>query len=267
VRLTAAGFDPLAGASAASLVAAAAVCAVVLLRWRAPPVALPGPRATPRWLPWSVGGVALVVVPPRWAAPLLVLGGAALAGRALWRRRAEARAAEETARRMLEACEVVAAELAAGRTGGAALDEAAATWPALRPVADASRLGGDVPGALRELARAPGADGLRLLAGAWVVSHRTGAGLAASTRRVADAVRRDQAMRRVVRGELASARATARLVAGLPVVALLMGSGAGGDPWTFLLGTPLGLACLASGLTIGLVGLWWIELIAREVDR
>ena len=168
---------------------------------------------------------------------------------------------------MLEACDLVAGELAAGRTGEAALDEAAEAWPAMRPVADACRLGGDVPEALRALARTPGADGLRLLAGAWVVSHRTGAGLAASTRRVADAVRRDQATRRVVRGELASARATARLVGVLPVVALLMGSGAGADPWAFLLGTPPGLACLACGLAIGFAGLWWIELIAREVDR
>jgi tight adherence protein B len=213
------------------------------------------------------GGVVLLVLPSRWAAPVLVLATAALAGRTLWRRRDEVRAAEETSRRMLEACDVVAAELAAGRTGEAALAEAALTWPAMRTVADACRLGGDVPASLRELARAPGADGLRLLAGAWVVSHRTGAGLAASTRRVADAVRRDQATRRVVRGELASARATARLVAVLPVAALLMGSGAGGDPWAFLLTTPPGLACLASGLAVGLAGLWWIELIAREVDR
>jgi tight adherence protein B len=201
------------------------------------------------------------------AAPLLVLLLAATAGRSLWRGRTETRAAGETARRMLEACDLIAAELAAGRTGEAALAEAAAAWPALRPVADASRLGGDVPVALRSLAATPGADGLRLLAGAWVVSHRTGTGLATSTRRVADAVRLDQAMRRVVRGELASARATARLVAVLPVVALLMGSSTGADPWTFLLGTPLGLACLASGLAVGFVGLWWIELIAREVDR
>jgi tight adherence protein B len=258
---------PLAGPSAASLVAAAAVSAAVLLRWRAPPARLEAFSASPRWLPWAVGGGTLVAVPGRWAAPLVVLAAAAAAGRMLWRRRAEATAAEETARRMLEACEVVAGELAAGRTAGAALDEAAETWPAMRPVADACRLGGDVPGALRGLGQTPGADGLRLLAGAWVVSHRTGAGLAASTRRVAEAVRRDEASRRVVRGELASARATARLVACLPVVALLMGSGAGGDPWTFLIGTPFGLACLAGGLAIGFAGLWWIELIAREVDR
>jgi len=98
------------------------------------------------------------------------------------------------------------------------------------------------------------------------VSQRTGGGLGAATRRAAEAVRREQATRRVVAGELASARATARLMAGLPVVALLMGSGAGADPWAFLFGSPGGWACLVAGGATGFAGLWWIELIAREVD-
>jgi tight adherence protein B len=249
-------------------IVAAAAAALSMWLWMTPPLArFMGPdRGQRRVMVPALVLCAAVLVPHTWIGLMLVLAPASWAGRLLWRRRTVARLAEANAARMAEVCDLVAAELSAGRPPDAALREAALTWTALGPVAEVSRLGGDVPGALREAALVPGASGLRLLAAAWTVSRRTGGGLGSATRRVAEAVRREQATRRVVVGELASARATARLMAGLPVVALLMGSGAGADPWSFLLRTPAGLGCLAAGLATGVAGLWWIEQIAREVD-
>ncbi len=196
-----------------------------------------------------------------------ILGAAAAVGSTLWRRRRSARAAERTSERLLEACEQLTGELVAGQPPGAALDHGAAQWSFLAPVAEAFRVGADVPGAWRQVARRPGAADLRLVAAAWQVSHRTGAGLAGALDLVTSDLRAERATRRVVAGELASARATARLVAVLPVLALTFGSSTGGDPWGFLLTHPVGLACLGAGLAFALGGLAWIEALARDVDR
>lgn len=232
---------------------------------------LPGGRGGRRRPPLAVGAVVLgpvlLALAPRTAVLVLIAGGTAAGAGALWRLRRSRADEERVALRVLEACELLAAELAAGRPPGAALDRAAADWSPLAPAAEAFRVGADVPGALRTLADRPGARDLRLVAAAWQVAHRTGHGLADAVDRVAEGLRATRASRRVVEGELASARATARLVAGLPVLVLAMGSGAGGDPWGFLLGHPVGLACLAGGLGFGFAGLWWIETIARDVGR
>ncbi|MQW74281.1 type II secretion system protein [Nocardioides sp. dk4132] len=257
--------------SGAVLVAVGSAALAAALLVRPPPAAAapsrrPGVRVLGALAAFVVTVVA-VDAPGRWMALGAVALGCAGGATALWRRRRQRIAALQTSRRVLESCEQLAAELSVGQPPGRALERAGVSWPVLGPVAEAFRVGADVPRALRTAAGHPGAGDLRLVAAAWQVSQRTGQGLADAVDRVAAGLRAAQTTRRVVDGELASARATARLVAGLPVLALAMGSGAGGDPVGFLLGHPLGIACLAGGLGFGFLGLWWIEAIARDVDR
>ena len=175
----------------------------------------------------------------------------------------ERRSREADTSAVLEVCDLLAAELTVGRPPGAALRAAGLLWAPLSPVVEAFHLGSDVPMALRALARErPGAADLRLVAGAWQVAHHSGHGLAGALTRTSRGIRARRRTRRLVDSELASARATARLVALLPLAVLLMGSGAGSDPWGFLFATPIGLLCLASGLSLIGLGLWWIERLA-----
>lgn len=189
-----------------------------------------------------------------------VAGGAGLVVRTRGRRAASARAD-----RVVEVCEALAAELRAGQPPLSALRHCVEVWPDLEPVARAGDLGSDVPTAFRRLARAPGASGLQDVAAAWQVSQSSGGTMAIALARVAETARRRRSTERLVAGELASAQATARLVAVLPVVVLAMGSGLGGDPWGFLLSTPVGLVCLGAGTALTLAGLAWIERIAVSV--
>ncbi len=234
------------------------------------PAVARGPRrpSTPPVLVALVTGPAvLVLLAPDRAVPVVVAALGAWVGWSLWRRRRDRYEEQRVGERVREACEHLAAELGAGQPSGAALDRAAVSWPGLAPVAEAMRVGSDIPSALRLAGQRPGAGDLRLLAAAWEVAHRTGQGLSAAVDRVALDLVSARRTRRLVDGELSSARATARLVAGLPLLAWAMGSGAGGDPLGFLLGTPVGWGCLGLGAAFGLVGLWWIEALARDVDR
>lgn len=197
----------------------------------------------------------------------LVALGAVGAAAVLVRRGRAARAATARQAVVVDLCEALVGELRAGQPLVASLERCLELWPGFEPVVAAGRLGADVPGALRRVATVPGAEGLAEIASAWQVSQRSGAGLATSLSQVALTARERQGTRRIVQGELASAQATARLVAVLPVASLAMSAGIGGDPWHFLLGTPGGIACLGVGLLFAFAGLWWIDRIAATVLR
>lgn len=245
-------------------VLAAALFSLAVVLLLPPPPAAPASQGRPPLVTVLAVPLLLVVAAPGFV-PLGVLATAGVGcavGLARLRRRATAAAA--VSQRVRETCDALADDLAAGASTERALARAEQDWPALEPVLAAHRLGLDVADAWRGASTLPGASGLRLVAAAWQVTGRTGQGLAAALRRVAGDLRAAEASRRVVTSELASARATGRLVAGLPVVAWLMGSGSGQHPVAWLLGGPVGWAVLALGGGLLVLGLGWIELIARS---
>ncbi len=215
----------------------------------------------------AIAAVLLMLGSGRVLALVAILSAAVAVMLALRSRSVTRAAAAEVTDRVREVCGLLGAELGAGRPPGVALELAARAWPPLAPVEETFTLGGSVPDALRRLSALAGAGDLRILAAAWEIAHHTGQGLGVAVAAVAEELRVEASTRRLVAAELASARATARLVACLPVVALAMGGGAGGDPWGFLFGTGAGLVCLAAGLALLLAGLWWIEAIAAGVKR
>lgn len=180
-------------------------------------------------------------------------------------RRRQARQREQE---ISEACVALSAELRAGMPVTRALSVVSADWPDLfGEVAGRAATGGDVAAALREVARRPGAGSLRALAAGWDVTESTGAPLSRVLVAVADALRAEAGVRREAQSQLASARATARLLAALPFATLVLLSGGDGAAIRFLVSSPYGLACLAGAVTLVGGGLWWVDRLARSATR
>lgn len=207
-----------------------------------------------------VWGPGLVLV----AATVTLVAGTAL--RLADRRRVRAAATAER-QRVVEVCDALSAELRAGQPAVRAVRRVAAEHPMLAPAAQAAALGGDLAGALDSLGGRPGASGMRMIAAAWRVADRSGAGLAAVLDRVADALRAEQSAAAEVTAGLGPPRATARMLAVLPAFGLVLGRSIGGDPVGFLLGTPAGNLCLLLGAGLAVLGLWWVERLAAAVER
>lgn len=219
---------------------------------------------------WSLVAGLVIALIGKSVVPL-VLGVAAVPLLGRVRRAAEAR--RELERRgdaVIGLCGALAGEVRAGRQPGEALLRAARESPGLGEaqavVLAAARFGGDVPGALTEAARQPGADGLVGLAACWRVAVDRGAGLAAGLDRLEGALRAERDQRADLRAQLAGSRSTAVMLAGLPVLGLLLGTALGADPLHVLLHTGPGLACLLIGGLLEAAGLWWAMRIVRGAE-
>ncbi|MEW1898699.1 type II secretion system F family protein [Streptomyces albidoflavus] len=182
--------------------------------------------------------------------------------------RAATRARERRAEAVRELCGALAQEVRSGRQPVAALlhavGEARGLGGAEAGVTAAARFGGDVAGALREAAGAPGAEGLSGLAACWEVAVDRGAGLASGVERLAAALRAERDQAADLAAQLAGARSTVLMLAALPLLGLVLGWAMGADPLRVLLHTPAGLACLLMGSALESAGLWWALGIVRR---
>jgi tight adherence protein B len=120
---------------------------------------------------------------------------------------------------------------------------------------------------LEELAKQPGAEGLRLLAACWRIAAEQGGTLAVVLDDLAAALRDEEANRQEIATQLAGPRATARLLSGLPLLGLAMAAALGANPLAFLIGTLPGLGCLFAGIALNVTGLWWTHRLAKGAEE
>lgn len=165
---------------------------------------------------------------------------------------------------LAEAIRALVAELVSGAhpadaAEGAARDAHPAVAVTLRSAAAAVRLGGDIDGAF-------GATGPEAAVGrAWRLATRHGLALAD----VLDAVRGELDHRvrfaRQVLARMAGPRAGAMVLAGLPVVGLLLGQAMGAAPLTVLTTSVGGQVLLVVGVALECAGVLWSARLTSRV--
>ena len=220
-------------------------------------------------MPVLVGAAVLTVLllPPAVVVATAILA-ATLGARRHRTRRTRRRLADS--QRLAAALETLVGELRVGAHPVTAFGVAAAecegpVGDSLRAVAARARLGADVAAGLRAVAESSSVPvQWNRLAVCWQLAAEHGLAISVLMRAAQrDIVERHRFTARVEAG-LAGARATAVILAALPVVGVLLGQLIGARPVAFLLGGGVGGWLLVVGVVLVCVGLVWAD---RLTDR
>lgn len=230
-----------------------------------------GSRPRRAWLLTAVGAGAasiVAVVPPAVAGALAVVALTIAMRRRGTRGRAR-RAAEAAA--LQSALGVLVGELRVGAHPVVAFETAAAevdgvVAASLRSVAARASLGADVAAGLRSVAEHSTLAGhWERLSVCWQLAQTQGLAIVALVRAAQrDIVERERFASRVTAG-MAGARATAAILAGLPLLGVGLGQLIGAEPVRFLLSGGMGGWLLITGVTLACAGLWWSDRITGRV--
>lgn len=163
----------------------------------------------------------------------------------------------------------LSAELGVGQPLTTAFERAAQSIPVvICPLSrSAARMGGDIPESLRADATGERLPALRALSALWQVSEESGASLATAVERLAKTQLASEEIRGTLQAELAGPKATAKVLAGLPALGLLLGASLGGDPIGWLTGSIWGIAILIVGVGLEALGILWVSRMMRAVEQ
>ncbi|WP_328363422.1 type II secretion system F family protein [Mycobacterium sp. NBC_00419] len=212
-------------------------------------------------------GVAVLLLPPAVVLATAILAATVVARR---RRLLRARQRHHDGQALAAALEVLVGELRVGAHPVRALAVAAsecdgAIGGSLRAVAARAGLGADVAGGMRAVAaQSTVAEQWGRLAVCWQLAAEHGLAMSALMRAAQrDIVERQRFTARVEAG-LAGARATAVILAGLPVLGMLLGQLIGAQPIAFLAGGGVGGLLLVAGVVLICLGLLWADRITER---
>lgn len=228
---------------------------------------------------WVIGGCACVV------GALVVVGAAAgiaagIATAAILRhrrRRRRDRAREAELDAVLDAVTVIVAEMSVGAPPARACRQAAddlarrgstdggaSTLEVVTAMAGRAELGGDVAAGLESV----GGDRSQAwsrIGVAWRTAEQHGLPMADLVQSVRDDLVARRRFAERTRASLAGARATSTVLAGLPVLGVLLGEAMGARPIAVLLGGGLGGILLVVGVLLVVGGLAWTRRITEKV--
>lgn len=165
--------------------------------------------------------------------------------------------------------DALAAELASGAAPTEAVaavlpDLPSATRIEVEVLLRALRSGGDAGEAWRQVASLADTGGL---AAGFQLCEASGASLATVLTRLASMAADDRRRRDEVALALAGPRSSAVLLAALPLLGVLAGTGLGASPLTFLLRSPAGHFCFFLGVGLDVLGAWWVGRLAASAGR